>query len=85
MSKLSVPDYMRAFLAECLDGKLVPDASDLALHAKAEGYPEDLTPLRSIGSDVLNEAGYCECSCKFVAGAKRCPACGRRQSKPSSK
>lgn len=71
-----VTDLMRADLRDALACGYTRDASDLAVYATASGVREDMNKLVILASDVLNEAGYCECGVKFGAGP-RCNSCGR--------
>lgn len=71
-----VTDIMRADLREALANGFTRDAQDLAIYATASGVVADLSKLVILASDVLNEAGHCECGVKFSAGP-RCDTCGR--------
>jgi hypothetical protein len=71
-----VAEIMRADLRDALAKGYTRDANDLAVYATASGVREDLNKLVILASDVLNEAGYCECGVKFSEGS-RCNSCGR--------
>jgi len=73
---MDVTDIMREHLRVNLAKGYTRDASDLAAYATASGVLGDLNKLVILASDVLNEAGYCECGVKFSAGSE-CSSCGR--------
>lgn len=72
----NVSNIMRECFREALARGYTRDAQDLAVYATASGVRADLNKLVILASDVLNEAGYCECGVKFSTGS-RCSSCGR--------
>lgn len=71
-----VADIMKADLRDALTNGFTKDARDLAAYVTASGVKDDLNQLRILASEVLKEAGLCECGVKF-GDQPKCSSCGR--------